>query len=127
MESHNHKLPYDPVIVKVLLAQQYEAQKEMLRTQILMKTAELQLSRQKEQAVILQKSILLNRKAQFEPGHQKYLAIEKQMDAEDLFEHAAQVYVEAIELDLQGAQQNLENLQSMGVETWFKTQEAKMI
>ena len=75
----------------------------MLRTQILMKTAEIQLSRPKEQAVILQKSILLNRKAQFEPGHQKYLAIEKQMDAEDLFEHAAQVYVEAIELDLQGA------------------------
>lgn len=125
-QSHNQNQnqirepPYEPVIVKVLIAQQYEQEKGMLRTQILIKTAELELARQKVKAIILQKSILLNQMAQFEPGSQTRQAQEKQMEAKDLFEQAAEVYVEAVEIELQSTQQDLHHLEDIGVEKWIE-------
>ena len=132
MASHNQNQnqnpirepPYDPVIVKVLLGQQYDQQKAMLRTQIILKTVELQLAKQKVKAVILQKSILLNRMAQFERGSQMRQALEKQMDVEDLFEQAAQTFKEAIDIDILSVRQDLHILECMGVEKWIEKKEA---
>ena len=47
------------------------------------------------------------------------------METEDLFEHAAEVYVEAVEIELQSAQQDLHLLEDMGVEKWIEMKEAR--